>query len=567
MKIKKLRIKNYVGIDEFELDPSLGFNEFSGPKRAGKTSIIDAIGTGFTNGKRRTEVIRHGNDEATIFIETDTGIAIDRRLRKSKTDYMKLRNKGEGIRSTESEIRKLISGDIFRPLDFINRSTKEQTDIILSLVEMNYTKEDFEKWFSKGILNDVEVADHVLKTLKNIEKHYYTEREEIGRKIKVLKARMEGIEEKLPKNYDGNEWKNRDIGDLYAELEKINSNNRLVEKYKQIVESKDILIENENMKLSENIQKAREKSNKEKQSKLDYIEYIQNSMKEIKSTIENSDKEKEDISKQFDEALQRKIEKLKKDYEEAKAEKIREIDDRNAELKDDIANKKQEIAIQENDLKAIDEKLDLKIASINQESKTSIAKQNAKFIEAEEFLAEHSILDDFEIKENIEHTKDMQSYLREWNEFQEIKNKDYKMAQKEYDELTEIIGKARKMPTVLLKKHKCPIDGIEIDDSGKLRINKTLIDGLSDGEKLELAFKVAMFMIGDLKLICLDRFETLNRKEQEYVIKICLENDLQAFATVVADQEDDELIKYNAYEKVDDKYVNVEDGSILGEVK
>jgi len=40
---------------------------------SGKTSIIEAIEKGFSNKSQRVEVIRHGEETATIFIKTDDG--------------------------------------------------------------------------------------------------------------------------------------------------------------------------------------------------------------------------------------------------------------------------------------------------------------------------------------------------------------------------------------------------------------------------------------------------------------------------------------------------------------
>lgn len=43
--------------------------------------------------------------------------------------------------------------------------------------------------------------------------------------------------------------------------------------------------------------------------------------------------------------------------------------------------------------------------------------------------------------------------------------------------------------------------------------------------------------MGELRVMCIDGFEKLNESEQEKVTKICEENDIQAFVTVVAEKE------------------------------
>lgn len=147
MKIKRLEIKNFIGVKELNWSPKAGVNVLKGRKAEGKTSILEAIEKAFTNFSRRSEVVRHGEDEATLYVETDEGLEIDRRIRIEKSDYMKLRQEGKAINSTESELRKLISGDIFRPLDFVNMSIKEQTAIILNMIEINWSVDDIISWF------------------------------------------------------------------------------------------------------------------------------------------------------------------------------------------------------------------------------------------------------------------------------------------------------------------------------------------------------------------------------------------------------------------------------------
>ena len=116
MKIKKLKISNYIGIEELDWDPGM-INIIEGPKGTGKTSITEAIETALSNNKRRTEVISHGKDEALLFVETDEGLEVDRRLRTDKSDYLRL-NGDMVAKSTESELRKFFRGDIFRPVSY-----------------------------------------------------------------------------------------------------------------------------------------------------------------------------------------------------------------------------------------------------------------------------------------------------------------------------------------------------------------------------------------------------------------------------------------------------------------
>ena len=48
MKIKRIEVKNWIGLSEFTIDPGK-INIVSGRKGSGKTSLIEALEKAFTN--------------------------------------------------------------------------------------------------------------------------------------------------------------------------------------------------------------------------------------------------------------------------------------------------------------------------------------------------------------------------------------------------------------------------------------------------------------------------------------------------------------------------------------
>lgn len=206
-KIKKLNIKNFLGLQELGLDCSK-INLIKGPKGSGKSSIIESIEKGFTNKNRRTEVVKHGEEEATIYIELDDGLSIDRRLRTEKADYLKVRKEESVVPSTEKFLRSLINGDIFRPLDWVNMNIKEQTKSILSMLEIGWNKENIVNWFDE-LPSNIDYDQHILQILKAIELKYYKDREEVNRDIRELKTQIKVILDELPAEYDGEVWREK----------------------------------------------------------------------------------------------------------------------------------------------------------------------------------------------------------------------------------------------------------------------------------------------------------------------------------------------------------------------
>ena len=203
-KISFLKVNSFLGVDELELEPGK-VNIFKGPMGSGKTSVIEAIEKTFTNKSRRTEVIKHGEEEATLFVELDDGLEIDRRLRTEKGDYLKVRKSDEGVPSTEKFLRRLVNGNIFRPLDWVNLSVKEQTKSLLSMLEISWSEEDIVNWFG-DLVDDIDYSQHILLILKSIEQKYYKVREEVNREVKELEARIKAmhVSMRYMKNYQQN---------------------------------------------------------------------------------------------------------------------------------------------------------------------------------------------------------------------------------------------------------------------------------------------------------------------------------------------------------------------------
>ena len=131
------------------------------------------------------------------------------------------------------------------------------------------------------------------------------------------------------------------------------------------------------------------------------------------------------------------------------------------------------------------------------------------------------------LRKAADEVANMQSYLRDFDLMSSMIRE--KLAPKEElsKTLTARIEKGREMPKELLKIAALPIPGIAVDANGLIRIGETLIDGLSEGEKLELAFRVAKAQAGELKLICLDGWNKINPKDREWIEREISEDEYQ----------------------------------------
>ena len=560
-KINFLRIANYIGIDERELQAAK-INIFKGPNGKGKTSVIEAIEKTLTNKSRRTEVIKHGEEEATMYVELDDGLSVDRRIRTGKADYLKVRQDGKGVESTEKFISSLVNGNIFRPLDWVNLSSKEQTKSLLSMLEIGWSEEDIVNWFG-DLVNDIDYSQHILLILKSIEQKYYKTREEVNREIKELKARIDSIYVDLPAEYNGDEWKDKNVQGYYSKVKEAQDINKWISEAKAMQENFNSKVESIKANAESKKSRITLKYNSEREDIKDIIDLSKSKIERAKNTIEGFDvnyqtglksieldnqKAKSDLETE----LQAKIQELKAEYAERnglvskksnddKERLKKQLEETKEESKDLISINENKISTKQQELLGLDEKEESEKNAVDEKVKSEIEKEEIRIGKAAKYIDEHDEIDVAPIQEEANHIQEMVSYLRDWDRIIEIRDNQLAPKERYSEELTVKIEKARTLPGELLKTAKMPIEGISVDVDGNVRINGTLIDGLSDGEKLELAMRVAKAQCGALKIICMDKFESLDKKAQEGLLKEMTEDEYQYFVTEVADTENGEI--------------------------
>lgn len=527
-KIKRIEIKNFLGIDEFGLDAEK-INIFKGPKGSGKSSIVEGIEKTFTNKNRRTEVIKHGTDEATLFVALDDGLEVDRRLRTDKADYLKVRKGEEGVPSTEKFLKSIINGDIFRPLDWVNKPIEEQTKSILSMLQIGWSNEDIVKWFGE-LPSNIDFNQHILQILKAIELKYYKDREEVNREIKELKTQIDVIRKDLPAGYDGELWKEKKVQDYYNKVAEAQKINQYIEQAKALKEGFKTKVQAIEANAESDKSRVKMKYKDQRQDIKDIIDISTSKIEKAKDIINNVGLEQNNVRVSLENEMEREIQQIKEKYRQLITEKAKEINLKADEQKDLIVIQQNKIIQKTEELNSLDSLEKQELKAIDEKIISEVDKEKIRVGKAAEYLENHEQVEVEPLQREADEVAEMQSYLRQWDMM--ISIRDGKLAEKErYSaNLTAKIEKARELPGELLKTAKMPIEGISVDEKGLIRINGTLIDGLSDGEKLELAMTIAKAQAGELKVICLDRFESL-KSEQKEILETALSDDYQYFIT------------------------------------
>lgn len=580
MKISRLSIKNFLGISEVNLDLKK-INYIQGPKGSGKTSILEAIEKVFTNKHRRTEIVKHGENESCLYVKADDGLEIDRKIRTDKADYLKVRKNEVAAPSTETFLRGMIQGQIFRPLDWINLSVTEQTKSILSMLEIGWTMEQIEGWFGE-IPSGVDYEIHILQILKAIETKYFKEREAVNREIRELEIQIKGMMDELPAGYDGEVWRNKKLQEYYQKVSEVQKVNHWIDEANTLKNNFEEKIKSLKTAADGEKSKVNLKFNDQRQDIKDIIELSKSKIEKSREFISNSDRELElkikeltnenvaednkitnvytkslqDLEEEFKKKKEELLEIYKSNQEKLKVSLLNSIEAAKKELvskvdeqKDLIAINETKIATKEQELLSLKELEKAELKAVDEKLKADIEKEEVTIGKASKYLEENEKTDIEPLQAQAEEVEKMQSYLREYDKMVEIRDGKLQKKRDYSSNLTIKIEKARDLPTELLKTAKMPINGISVDANGLIRINGTLIDGLSDGEKLELSLIIAKAQCGELKLICLDRFESLNGKVRKDLIEQMAKDDYQY---IITSTESDELqvVQFDSVEEI-----------------
>lgn len=239
MKTTRIHIKNLFGISETELDGRS--MEVTGSNGVGKTSIIDSIKYALTNDSSRDYVIKNGESEGEIFIETDTGLTIDRKKRVNQADYKNIRQDGKPVQSPEAFVRELFTPLQIDPIKFTQMSRQEQNRIILDLIEfdwdLNWIKEKFGE-----IPQGVDYQQNILQVLNDIQSEkgvYFQTRQDINREIRNKTAFISDIAKDIPQGFQAEKWEAYDLSEAYTKITKAQEYNSRIVRAKLFKDSYD----------------------------------------------------------------------------------------------------------------------------------------------------------------------------------------------------------------------------------------------------------------------------------------------------------------------------------------
>ncbi len=239
MKTTKIKIRNLFGITETELDGRSV--ELTGSNGVGKTSVIDALRYALTNNSDRNIIVKQGETEGEILIETDTGLSINRKKRTEKSDYKSVKENGREIMGPENFLKQLFTLLQLDPVAFTLMDEKSKNRAILDLIEFDWDLNFINDKFGE-VPTWVNYEQNILEVLSDMQSEngeWFKERQNVNRDIRNKQAFIEDIAKDIPENYQAEKWESYDLGAAYKKLEQVKEHNSRIERAKLFRSSYD----------------------------------------------------------------------------------------------------------------------------------------------------------------------------------------------------------------------------------------------------------------------------------------------------------------------------------------
>lgn len=474
-KITKILIKNLFGISEFEADSKS--IELLGGNGTGKTSVLDAIRLALTNRSSRDCIVKRGETEGEIIIETDSGLTITRKPRTNKTDYKSIKQDGKEVQSPEAFLSEIFSELQLNPVAFINMDAKEQNRIILDLIEYKWDLNTIKEWFGE-IPQGVDYQKHILEVLQQIaaeDGFYFQQRQNINRDIRNKKAFIEEIMKELPENFNAAKWEAYELQEIHSKIEKARQHNAQIEKAET-----------------------------------------------LKANYDNKIRGFQAV----------------KELEEQRL--FKGLQERESELKANIAKLQEMLNSAQKELNSLNDICSDKKAVIEANYEKQVAQFNEELKAFEPYLQQQKI-DIVPMQEEAAEALKMKQQLPQYNKMLAMNNElaDLQAASDEFTRKIELARTlpAQILAEANLPLGEMSIDGDQVlikKPNGDLPISN-----LSEGEKLDLCVDIALKNKTGLQIVLIDGVEKLSPINRQHLYERCKASGLQFIATRTTD--DNEL--------------------------
>lgn len=178
MKVKKLSIRNIMGVAEIEVMPNR-VTLISGKNATGKTSIMSAIAS-IIGGGHDASLLRKGEQDGEAVIVFDDGLEIEKTITENNSK-LAVSKDGMSMKSPAKYVKELF-GSGFNPVNFLNMNEKGRIDEILKNAPISMDMSAIED-ITGGIVDGIDYMEHPLKVIDKIRTSLYDSRTGFNRVV------------------------------------------------------------------------------------------------------------------------------------------------------------------------------------------------------------------------------------------------------------------------------------------------------------------------------------------------------------------------------------------------
>jgi len=173
-KITRLNVANFKRIEEVSVD--LDGNVLIGGKNAqGKSSLLDAIWAGLSGGAAiPPDPVNHGKDRATIEIELDNGLVVQRTITPDRKHKLKILGREDAKTTPQRWLDDHIQSITLDPLAVLTMPAQKQADLLRELAGIDTTE------------------------LDNSRSEAFEQRTEVGRRLRDAEAELKAHPDVVP---------------------------------------------------------------------------------------------------------------------------------------------------------------------------------------------------------------------------------------------------------------------------------------------------------------------------------------------------------------------------------
>jgi len=224
MKITKLGIMQFEGLEALSLQPDDGINLIEGRNGAGKTSILEAIRVAFTNRGQRSMLVHDKEGQGRILFELSDGTIGERNVNndgRTAGPVTLRQGSGEDIWSAQTFLNKLGLGFGFNPLEFIGLRTDKQTKMLLEVTPVDITLPALLALSGGKRITEVDYRAHPLEVLTSIAVYLEEERRMVGRDARDAEGMAETLFAEVPEGFDAEAVRDFDLSAVSKQLGEI----------------------------------------------------------------------------------------------------------------------------------------------------------------------------------------------------------------------------------------------------------------------------------------------------------------------------------------------------------